>query len=500
VGGELVNAQPELQSHSAPAQRTVLLIAYHFPPLKGSSGMQRTLRFAQHLPKYGWRPIVLSINPRAYEETAQVAGNEVPADLTVHRAFGFNAATQLALFGRYPKALALPDRWATWRFWAVPKALKIIREEGVDAIWSTFPVSTAHLIGLELAKRTGLPWVAEFRDPMWQHDWPPDPTANRVWLDLEHKIFARADWTVFTAPSAIDLYGERFPHLAAERRVLIENGFDEETFRRAEEAQAGQSAAIGTPSSAPIRATAAPQQAETRATSAASSAPRQAQMRAPTAANEAGGAASRAISPTPEGTRTASRPITLLHSGIIYRSERDPTQFFAAVASLKKQGRVDAKRLQIVLRASGAESNYTADLQRLDIADIVRLEPAIDYMAALREMLTVDGLLVLQAANCNAQVPAKLYEYLRARRPILALTDPAGDTARTLDKAGTGLIAPLDDVAAIEAALPQFIAQVESNTGRVLTRDAVARYSRAAKTEELARLLERAVQVKRAAG
>jgi glycosyltransferase involved in cell wall biosynthesis len=444
MGGELVNAQPESQSPPAPATRTVLLIAYHFPPLRGSSGMQRTLRFAQHLPKYGWRPIVLSINPRAYEETAHVAGNEVPADLAVHRAFGFNAATQLALFGRYPKALALPDRWATWRFWAVPKALKVIREAGVDAIWSTFPVSTAHLIGLELAQRTGLPWIAEFRDPMWQHDWPPDPTANRVWLDLEHKIFARADWTVFTAPSAIDLYGARFPHVAAERRVLIENGFDEETFRRAEQADQPL------PGDAPMSA-------------------------------------------------VASRPITLLHSGIIYRSERDPTQFFAAVASLKKQGRIAANRLQIVLRASGAESNYTADLQRLDIADVVRLEPAIDYMAALREMLTVDGLLILQAANCNAQVPAKLYEYLRARRPILALTDPAGDTARTLDNAATGLIARLDNVAEIETALLQFIGQIESNTARVLTRAAVARYSRAAKTEELACLLERAVQVKRAA-
>jgi glycosyl transferase family 4 len=486
MGGELVNAQPEAQSQSqsAPAQRTVLLIAYHFPPLKGSSGMQRTLRFAQHLPKYGWRPIVLSINPRAYEETAQVAGNELPAGLAVHRAFGFNAATQLALFGRYPKALALPDRWATWRFWAVPKALKIIREEGVDAIWSTFPVSTAHLIGLELAKRTGLPWIAEFRDPMWQHDWPPDPTANRVWLDLEHKIFARADWTVFTAPSAIDLYGERFPQVAAERRVLIENGFDEETFRRAEESKAGQPVAS---SAAPMRATSAPL--------AHADAP----MRATTAATAASSAASRAISHPAEGTRTASRPITLLHSGIIYRSERDPTQFFAAVASLKKQGRISANRLQILLRASGAESNYTADLQRLDIADIVKLEPPIDYMSALREMLAVDGLLILQAANCNAQVPAKLYEYLRARRPILALTDPAGDTARTLDKAGSGLIARLDNVAEIEAALPQFIAQIESDTARVLTRDAVARYSRAAKTEELARLLERAIQVKRAA-
>src|SRR5471030_697982 len=100
LGWKLVNTR---EAHTAAStDRTVLLIAYHFPPLRGSSGMQRTLRFAQHLPRFGWRPIVLSIHPAAYEETAQTAGNEVPPDLLVHRAFGFNTATQLALFGRYP--------------------------------------------------------------------------------------------------------------------------------------------------------------------------------------------------------------------------------------------------------------------------------------------------------------------------------------------------------------------------------------------------------------
>jgi glycosyltransferase involved in cell wall biosynthesis len=414
------------------ANRTVLLVAYHFPPLRGSSGIQRTLRFAQHLPKFGWRPIVLTIRAGAYEQQAQTVGNEVPADLQVHRAFGFNTATQLALFGRYPNFLALPDRWATWRLWAVPKALQVIRDEGVSAIWSTFPVATAHRIGLEVARRSGLPWIAEFRDPMWQHDWPPEPQANRVWKRLEQEIFARADWTVFTAPSAVDWYGERFPQMDASRRVLIENGFDEETFARARQGIAADAPA-------------------------------------------------------------GKRPVTLLHSGIVYRSERDPTQFFAAVAALRRAGRISADALQIVLRASGEESDYGRELERLGIADIVRLVPGIDYMAALREMLTVDGLLLLQAANCNAQVPAKLYEYLRAGRPILALTDPAGDTARTLRAAGAGSIAPLDDAAQIESALLRFIAEIRAGTAQVCSPEVVPRYSREAQSQKLAHLLDQAV-------
>lgn len=404
--------------------------------------MQRTLRFAQHLPKFGWQPIVLTIHPGAYEETGKASGNEVPAGLAVHRAFGLNAARQLSLFGRYPKLLALPDRWASWRFWAVPRALSIVRAERIDAIWTTFPIATAHQIGLEVARRTRLPWIAEFRDPMWQSDWPPEPTANAVWRRLEEEIFRRADWAVFTAPSAVSLYAERFPHLTLSKLVVIENGYDEDTFRRAE-ARFPASAGAGSPADSPA---------------------------------------------DPSG-----RPIRLLHSGIIYRSERDPTHFFGAIASLKRKGLIAAGGLEILLRASGGEADYAAELERLGITDVVRLAPAIDYVAALEEMLRADGLLLLQASNCNAQIPAKLYEYLRARRPILALTDPDGDTARTLRAAGAGRIARLDSAADIEVELPRFLEEIRSGTARVPPEETVARYSRQSQAGEFARLLDRAV-------
>lgn len=396
--------------------------------------MQRTLRFARHLPKFGWEPIVLSIHPSAYEETGEGGGNEVPPHLTVYRAFGINAATRLSFFGRYPQFLALPDRWASWRYWAVPKALDIIRRHRIDAIWTTFPIATAHRIGLEVARRSRLPWIAEFRDPMWQSDWPQEAAANANWLRLEEEILRAVDCAVFTAPGAARLYSERYPHLKSSRLAVIENGYDEETFARAE-----------------------------------SSLPRD------------------------EAAQRTSRPLTLLHSGIIYRSERDPTHFFGALAALKQRGWISATTLQILLRASGQESDYLADLRRAGLEDIVRLEPAVDYLQALREMLSVDGLLLLQAANCNAQIPAKLYEYLRARRPILALTDPDGDTAGTLRALRTGYVARLDSTEEIQCALMQFLTDVRAGSAGMPSEDEVLRYSRESKAGELADLFDRAV-------
>eukprot|EP01034_Spumella_vulgaris_P043100 gene43100-53496_t len=105
-------------------------------------------------------------------------------------------------------------------------------------------------------------------------------------------------------------------------------------------------------------------------------------------------------------------------------------------------------------------------------------------------MLSADGLLILQATNCNHQVPAKLYEYLRARRPILALTDSDGDTAATLRQAGVDSIAPLDQKDAIIDALPRFLDQVRKGTAPLASAAVIAAHSRRARTEQLAQLLD----------
>ena len=81
--------------------KRVLMIAYHFPPLAGSSGIQRTLRFVQHLPKFGWEPLVLSADPRAYERTSNDLMSEVPDGIVVRRVFALDTARHLSIAGRY---------------------------------------------------------------------------------------------------------------------------------------------------------------------------------------------------------------------------------------------------------------------------------------------------------------------------------------------------------------------------------------------------------------
>ena len=188
--------------------------------------------------------------------------------------------------------------------------------------------------------------------------------------------------------------------------------------------------------------------------------------------------------------------LTLIHSGILYSEERDPRAFFAALRRLKSAGAIiaHASRVRIVLRATGSESYYQAMLDELGIADIVALVPPVPYRAALQEMLTADGLLLFQAAVANHQVPAKLYEYMRAGRPILALTDPAGDTAQLLREMGCAHIADIADAASIHRTLTSFIEDWKAQRLQGVDRRVADRFSRRSRTRELAELLDQLTQ------
>jgi len=409
------------------------MIAYHFPPLRGSSGIQRTLRFVQHLPKFGWEPMVLTASPRAYEETGEDQLKEIPDGIVVRRAFALNTARHLSLFGRYPGALALPDRWATWRFDAVATGLSMIKRYRPDAIWSTYPIATAHVIGSTLARKSGLPWFADFRDPMAQDGYPPDPRAWRAYREIEEDALRRSRTAVFTTPGCAALYRDRYPDIPATKSVVIENGYDEETFVRAESER---------------------------------------------------GVAARGATP--------SGPFVLLHSGVVYPDERDPKPLFEALGRLRASGVLTSANFSLRLRASAYDPMLSALAAAHGVGDLLSLAPAIAYDAALQEMLDVDGLLILQASNCNQQIPAKLYEYVRAKRPVLALTDPAGDTAATLRNAGLVSIARLDDADAIAAAIPAFIARVREGRESLASAEAVAASSREGRARSLAELLDRA--------
>ncbi|MGH8625188.1 MAG: glycosyltransferase [Gammaproteobacteria bacterium] len=410
--------------------KRLLMIAYHFPPLAGSSGIQRTLRFARHLPQFGWEPMILTADPRAYERVSDDQLDDVPPGSIVERAFALDSARHLAIMGRYPAFIARPDRWATWWLGAIPKGLAMIRKYRPHAIWSTYPIATAHRIGYTLHRISGLPWVADFRDPMAQDGYPADPKTWRSFKNIEQEALRRASCSVFVTPGAARMYRNRYPDVPDARIAVIENGYDEESFALLDR------------------------------------------------------------SAEREGALTPGT-LTLVHSGVVYPSERDPTHFFQALRRMLDDGSLKPGELRVRLRAPAHEALLGHLISTYRVAEVVELAPPIPYRDALKEMMRVDGLLVLQARNCNEQIPAKVYEYLRCRRPIFGLTDPAGDTATLLRRAGGHHIARLDSAEEIALELRRFLDQVKRSEAPLPNEVVVSESSRANRTRELASLLER---------
>lgn len=359
----LLRRPDHIAEHSAQPRRA-LMVAFHFPPQAGSSGVLRTTNFVKNLPRLGWQPDVLTAWPMAYEETRTDLVDLVPATVKLLRAPAFDAARHLSLRGKYPLMLALPDRWSSWWLPAVIKGWRQLRHERTDVIWSTYPLATAHLIGATLSRLTGLPWVADFRDPMVTATHPKEGPRRWVWGCLERYALQHAQLCVFTTERAAATCRARYPQ-AADRFVVVQNGYDEDVF----------------------------------------------------------------VGVQPDRAGVPADKLLMLHSGLIYPGDRNPREFFAAVKSLLDEGRLQRERLHIRFRAPVHGNEVMRVARDNCLEDLVEIAGPLPHGQAIAEMMGADLLLIFQGSGFNAQIPAKIYEYLRAQRPVLAAVDPSGDTA-----------------------------------------------------------------------
>ncbi len=411
--------------------KSILMIAYHFPPVRVSSGIQRTLKFCQYLLAHEWQAQVLSVDPRAYIQVNDGQMDEIPTEVTVKRAFALDTSRHLSFKGRYLGWMALPDRWVSWCLGGTVSGLWMILKNKPAVIWSTYPIATAHLLGLILHRLTGIPWVADFRDSMTEEDYPVNSRQRAIYRWIEAQTINHCSRAVFTTPGAISMYAERYPEIPQSKWVLIPNGFDEDNFIQAEKSDACKQAL----------------------------------------------------------QKKNAQQIVLLHSGVLYPSERDPREFFKALADLLASKVIAPVTFKVILRATGHDGLHAKLIDKNGLQDIVFLEPGVSYEEALAEMLTVDALLIFQAANCNHQIPAKVYEYIRAKKPIFALTDPDGDTAGVLNEVGCPYIVPLDDKQLIVENLKAFLRKIKQGDLPAVDDALIKQHSRESRTQLLANLL-----------
>jgi hypothetical protein len=120
-------------------RKRLLLIAFHFPPLQGSTGVHRSLAFARYLGRHDWDVTVLTATAGAYQSQSPDNNALLPPDVRVVRAMAVDTQRHLSVLGRYPLTLATPDRWSSWIYSGFLAGRRLVRE------WQPHEIGRAHV-------------------------------------------------------------------------------------------------------------------------------------------------------------------------------------------------------------------------------------------------------------------------------------------------------------------------------------------------------------------
>ena len=214
--------------------KKVLIVSYYSPPL-GTGGVNRAFKFAKYLPQFGWEPYVLTVKKVAYFQYDPEKEKEFSRikhlrteSLDVARISYLllrKNGRKTADLGTSPTIARLVrfftpiDPKSPWIPFAYASGLRLIRRENIQLIFATSPPLSSNVVGMLLARRTGLPYVADFRDPFLDV-YPPPTFLHRTLLDTAfRKIKERADAVTAVTPAVVDALGLEGAH-------VIENGYD----------------------------------------------------------------------------------------------------------------------------------------------------------------------------------------------------------------------------------------------------------------------------------
>jgi glycosyltransferase involved in cell wall biosynthesis len=237
--------------------KKVLIITYYWPP-SGGSGVQRWLKFAKFLPEYGWEPVIYTpLNPEAnstdYTLLKDVSENTVVLKTKIWEPYSIyktlfggkkesNKPIKANIIGSENKSLShrlslfvrgnffIPDPRCWWIKPSIKWLVKYLKENPVDAIVSTGPPHSMHLIAKGVKEVTGIKWIADFRDP-WTEIFYFKHLNLSSWAYRKHR---KLEQSVLDSADVVTVVSKKMQADFAARTAtpveVVTNGFDHEDF------------------------------------------------------------------------------------------------------------------------------------------------------------------------------------------------------------------------------------------------------------------------------
>lgn len=387
----------------------ILVIAYAIPP-SADVGGSRIARFCDYLPEFGVQPVILTVQSRFYDQLDHTF--LVPPSIRVIRTVQYD--TPLDWYANWksrrspsdsrkdastPKAqrtyaapvrrlrqdllsvLSIPDQYWGWYFPATRTGRHLLQNAEFDAILSTSPPCTDHLIGLSLKKKYQIPWIADFRDPWVNNEslLSSQPKWRRE-LDarMEASCVMSADLVVCNTDWQQRVMYERYQKLPREKFVTLTNGFED-------------------------------------------------------------------VEAPPNIDLKKHKPLRCLYLGNIYQGRRIGTFCASLSILVKKQKLdPDAVKVLFLGDTDESQIAACRQVaSELMDSGMIEFHQRVDKEEARRFLWEADLLLVFQGGY-RAQIPMKFYEYLSTGKPIFAVSQQ-GALSDVMAQTGVGIWAGEDD-------------------------------------------------------
>ena len=435
------------------SQKNVLVIAYYFPP-SGGPGVQRVLKHVQYLKQFGWNPIVLTVSNGQFPARDESLLEQIPEDVLVVRTKIFEPYDLYRLLTGKKKGTSIdvnvikkddqkstwkeqlaewiratffiPDARIAWRFTAISKGLELIKQYDIQAIYSSSPPYTCSIIARSLKKKTGLRWVAGFRDP-----WTGFISSPKRWF-LPKAIDKRLEFSTFNQADAVECAWEgiikdaleKYPSLDSSKFFHVPNGYDSADFPK-------------------------------------------------------------------DIDNTPTSKFTITYTGSLY-GRRNPKSLFEALEKVFQKGTFTPNDCTIrFIGRFGAEVEEmfrsVSFTDSLDIHGYMSHEESIEYLFKSDVLL----LIVDESKESAEIVPGKVYEYLGAMVPILAIAPHDGAIASLLRQTAAGAIAHQTEIDNIVQILEEYYTlwkegKLREKAGK---KEIIEQFERKEATKKLASLL-----------